>query len=123
MSAQSVLNALPSSFIPQETFDTTHNFTWISVEETLAFRRQHSISAWYPFDRYTASTTLELFSSDNSTSLPIYFLHLYGGLTGHSFEIEQVEHVQTPRTDNALYIVFSIRVCPECLLSADDYLD
>ncbi|KAI1794748.1 hypothetical protein LXA43DRAFT_882989, partial [Ganoderma leucocontextum] len=41
------------SFTPQETFDTTHSFTWISTRQSLAQRRQHSVSAWYPFDRYT----------------------------------------------------------------------
>ncbi|RPD77352.1 hypothetical protein L226DRAFT_458777, partial [Lentinus tigrinus ALCF2SS1-7] len=70
------------SFRPEQTFDTTHNFTWISVEESLAFRRQHSISAWYPFDKYTVTTTLEV-----------------------------IDHVRTSRTDQALYVVFTIQRC------------
>ncbi|TFK85731.1 hypothetical protein K466DRAFT_494170, partial [Polyporus arcularius HHB13444] len=65
-----------------QTFDTTHNFTWISVEESLAFRRQHSISAWYPFDKYTITTTLE-----------------------------SIEHAKTTRTDQALHVVFTVRRC------------
>ncbi|RPD62869.1 hypothetical protein L227DRAFT_609413 [Lentinus tigrinus ALCF2SS1-6] len=99
------------SFRPEQTFDTTHNFTWISVEESLAFRRQHSISAWYPFDKYTVTTTLEVFSGDNSTSLPISFLHLYGGLSGYNLAIKSIDHVRTSRTDQALYVVFTIQRC------------
>ena len=103
-------------FTAQETFDTTHNFTWISIDESLAFRRQHSISAWYPYDKYTVSTTLEVFSGSNTSgaapSLPIRFLHLYGGLSGHNLRIDTLQYVKTSRSNLALYVVFSVRVSP-----------
>ncbi|KAI0712689.1 hypothetical protein C8Q76DRAFT_797518 [Earliella scabrosa] len=99
-------------FTPEETFDTTHNFTWMSVKETLAFRHQHSVTAWYPFDTYTASTTIEAFSSDeDSSALLIYFLHLHGCVSGYHLSIERIQHVRTPRSDRAIHVVFSIRRC------------
>ena len=112
--------ALGSSFRPEQTFDTTHNFTWISTDESLAFRRQHSISAWYPFDKYTVVTTLEVFSGDNSTALPVSFLHLYGGLSGFHVEIKSIDHVKTSRSDQALYVIVTIQVHLFALSSGDD---
>lgn len=97
------------SFTPQETFDTTHNFTWISVRQSLAQRRQHSVSAWYPFDRYTASTTIEAFDV-NSSALPVHFVHLYAGLSGYELRVDSTEKVKTGQSDEALYITFSIQV-------------
>ena len=97
------------SFTPQETFDTTHNFTWISTRQSLAQRRQHSVSAWYPFDRYTVSTTVEAFDLD-SFALPIEFVHMYAGLSGYELRIDSVENVKTAQSDEALYITFSIQV-------------
>lgn len=101
-----------SSFTPQGIFDTIHNFTWISVDESLAFRRQHSISAWYPFDKYITSTTLEVFNASDvdSAALAIHFLHMYGGLSGYNVRVDGIKHVKTSRTDLALYVIFSIRV-------------
>ncbi|TBU23271.1 hypothetical protein BD311DRAFT_674323, partial [Dichomitus squalens] len=43
-------------FAPRETFNTLHSFTWISDDQTLASRRQHSASAWYPYDVYTINS-------------------------------------------------------------------
>ncbi|KAM5538578.1 hypothetical protein V8D89_007607 [Ganoderma adspersum] len=97
-------------FTPQETFDTTHNFTWISTRQSLAQRRQHSVSAWYPFDRYTVSTTIEAFDL-GSSALPINFVHMYAGLSGYELRIESVDKVKTSQSEEAVYITFSIRRC------------
>ncbi|TBU51217.1 hypothetical protein BD310DRAFT_942559 [Dichomitus squalens] len=98
------------SFTSQETFDTSHNFTWISKRQFLAQRRQHSVSAWYPFDRYAVSTTIGAFDTDGSP-LPIYFVHLYAGLSGYNLQVDAIEHVRTSNSDEALHITFSIRRC------------
>ncbi|PIL22971.1 hypothetical protein GSI_15668 [Ganoderma sinense ZZ0214-1] len=99
------------SFTPQETFDTTHNFTWISTRQSLAQRRQHSVSAWYPFDRYTVSTTVEAFDLGSSDALPVEFVHLYAGLSGYELRVDSLDKVKTAQSDEALYIAFSIRRC------------
>ncbi|TBU52741.1 hypothetical protein BD310DRAFT_939477 [Dichomitus squalens] len=100
-------------FAPMETFNTLHSFTWISDDQTLASRRQHSASAWYPYDVYTISTIIEAFDNIQSgpSSLPIYFLHLYGGHTGYKTRIDSVEAVANLHDDRAVYVTFSIRRC------------
>ncbi|EJF56633.1 hypothetical protein DICSQDRAFT_129956 [Dichomitus squalens LYAD-421 SS1] len=62
-----------SSFTSQETFDTSHNFTWISKRQFLAQRRQHSVSAWYPFDRYAVDAIEHVRTSNSDEALHITF--------------------------------------------------
>ena len=92
-----------------ETFDTTHNFTWIATRQPLARQRQHSASAWYPFDQYTVNIIVEALADDTST-LPIYFTHLYAGLSGYHVRVEAIRRARTSRGDAALYLNLSIQV-------------
>ncbi|KAI0695752.1 hypothetical protein C8T65DRAFT_584039, partial [Cerioporus squamosus] len=65
-----------------DTFDTSHQFSTVSPVETWSQRRQFSLSAWYPYDTYSAATVIEAIESANHSELPIYFVHIYGGATG-----------------------------------------
>ncbi|RPD77394.1 hypothetical protein L226DRAFT_568480 [Lentinus tigrinus ALCF2SS1-7] len=91
-----------------DTFNTSHQFSTVSPVETWSQRRQFSLSAWYPFDRYSAATFLEAFDSTNRTALPIYFAHIYGGATGFDVSVT-VEPVTTVRSGSAVLVTFSIR--------------
>ncbi|KAI0770151.1 hypothetical protein C8Q74DRAFT_1218587 [Fomes fomentarius] len=91
-----------------DTFNTSHPFSVTSPVETASQRRQFSLSAWYPFDRYTGTVVLEAFDSATKAPLPIYFAHLYGGATGFYVSTD-AELVTTSRTSTALMLTFSIR--------------
>lgn len=55
------------------------------------------------------TTVLEAFDSATDASLPIYFVHPYGGVTGFAVS-EDVEPVSTTRTSAAIMLTFSVAV-------------
>ncbi|KAI0770152.1 hypothetical protein C8Q74DRAFT_876494 [Fomes fomentarius] len=90
-----------------DTFKTSHPFSITSSLGKAPQKSQFSPSAWYPFDGYMGATVLEAFDSATNASLPIYFVHPYGGVTGFAVSVD-VEPVSTPRTSAAIMLTFSI---------------